>query len=287
MSPEQARGKPLDPRSDLYSIGVVLYQLLAGRAPFDDDDAVVVMARHIRERPLPVRQVAPPDRPIPERLERVVAKALEKDPRRRLPHAEAFDNALAACLPEVEALADPDAVAATPAASASFARRARSVAVGAALAGAFAAIVVAGVLGAGRPAEGHSAVPWLGAMGSPPRSTPTPDEVVRTEIASRPSGARVIGGDGHVLGATPLVLERVRGTQVDLTLRLAGHGPATASLTLDGSRKVVALEPLPPRFTESDVAAEDAEGDAADEAADPAPHRRRDLLAEEPYVPFD
>ena len=53
MSPEQAQGKPLDARSDLYSLGVMLYQMLTGRPPFTDNDAVVVMARHIKSTPVP------------------------------------------------------------------------------------------------------------------------------------------------------------------------------------------------------------------------------------------
>ena len=65
MSPEQAQGGSLDRRSDLYSVGTLLYLMLTGRAPFVDDDAVVVMAKHIREVPDNPR-VAAPDRPIPK-----------------------------------------------------------------------------------------------------------------------------------------------------------------------------------------------------------------------------
>ena len=82
MSPEQAQGAPLDRRSDLYSVGAMLYQMLTGRAPFTDDDAVVVMAKHIREMPEPPRQVVP-ERPIPEKLEAVVMRSLAKEPDQR------------------------------------------------------------------------------------------------------------------------------------------------------------------------------------------------------------
>jgi serine/threonine-protein kinase len=89
MSPEQAQGKPLDLRSDLYSVGVLLYQMLAGRAPFIDDDAVVVMARHIKDEPPTFASVAS-DVSIPVAVEIVVRRALAKDPAARPSSADAF-----------------------------------------------------------------------------------------------------------------------------------------------------------------------------------------------------
>jgi len=89
MSPEQAQGRALDARSDLYSIGVLLYQMLTGRPPFGDEDAVVVMAHHIRSQPAPPIDAAP-DAGIPKALSELVLRALAKDPAKRPPTARAF-----------------------------------------------------------------------------------------------------------------------------------------------------------------------------------------------------
>jgi eukaryotic-like serine/threonine-protein kinase len=82
MSPEQAQGRALDARSDLYALGVLLYQMLTGRPPFVDDDAVVVMAHHIRTLPAAPLKVAP-DAGIPRSLSDLVLRTLSKDPSRR------------------------------------------------------------------------------------------------------------------------------------------------------------------------------------------------------------
>jgi serine/threonine-protein kinase len=79
MSPEQAQGRSLDARSDLYSLGVLLYQMLVGRPPFVDEDAVVVMARHIKTTPV-APAIAAPEAGIGAALSRVVMRTLAKDP---------------------------------------------------------------------------------------------------------------------------------------------------------------------------------------------------------------
>src|SRR5580698_8561222 len=97
MSPEQARGDPLDARSDLYSVGVILYQLLAGRLPFEAESPTQVVLAHLSQLPQDPREVAP-DRLIPQTLVDVTLKALEKSPADRFQDADAFAAELARAL---------------------------------------------------------------------------------------------------------------------------------------------------------------------------------------------
>ncbi len=80
MSPEQCRGEPTDARSDLYSVGVVLYQLLAGRVPFQATAAIDVLFKHLSEEPRPPTEVRGD---VPPELEAVCLKALRKRPEDR------------------------------------------------------------------------------------------------------------------------------------------------------------------------------------------------------------
>src|SRR5690606_27737733 len=89
MSPEQARGAPLDHRSDLYAVGVILYQLTTGLLPFESDSAVGFATKHLTQEPPPPSRRRPEARISPG-LERLILKTLAKDPNDRPANAEAF-----------------------------------------------------------------------------------------------------------------------------------------------------------------------------------------------------
>lgn len=80
ISPEQAAGKSTDTRSDLYSLGVMMYEMATGELPFDDDRPISVLMMQIHDKPIPPRRK---NKKIPHGLERLIMTAMEKDPKRR------------------------------------------------------------------------------------------------------------------------------------------------------------------------------------------------------------
>jgi eukaryotic-like serine/threonine-protein kinase len=103
LSPEQARGQAVTPATDVYSLGVVLFELLTGDVPFPGENFVAVAMKHINEPPPSLLERRPD---VPVRLVYAIERALAKDPADRFPSMDAFAAELRACLVE---LGEPDA----------------------------------------------------------------------------------------------------------------------------------------------------------------------------------
>ncbi|WP_327375316.1 protein kinase [Streptomyces sp. NBC_01216] len=89
LSPEQALGRGVDARSDLYSVGVMLFQLLTGRLPFDADSPLAIAYAHVQEEPVAPSSV---NRSVTPAMDALVARALKKNPNERFPNASAMQD---------------------------------------------------------------------------------------------------------------------------------------------------------------------------------------------------
>jgi serine/threonine-protein kinase len=108
MSPEQVTGEECDPRADVFSLGVVAYEMLAGRRPFEGTSEVAVLDKVRRCDPPPLAEVAPW---VPGSLASIVARALARDPADRYPTMEAFRQALSTYMLEAHTMVSARALA--------------------------------------------------------------------------------------------------------------------------------------------------------------------------------
>jgi len=149
IAPEQASGQPVDAHSDVYALGAVLYELLAGEVPFPGESFVAVAMKHMHE---PAPNLLDVRRDVPLRVAAAVDRALEKDPEQRFPTMDAFAAELEACLAELDQEPDGDKTMVIPSARRAAHRRKQvsrwPIVIGLLAALAIAAIVI-GLIAAG------------------------------------------------------------------------------------------------------------------------------------------
>lgn len=200
MSPEQAAGEPVDARADIYSLGVVAYELLCGRVPFEADSYMGIMSQHLHVAPEPIRVRAPA---VSEALATVVHRCLEKEPRDRFQSMDEVRR-------ELLGAADPN----QPMGVANGLPRSRTGVVFAVLAGFFGLLLGGAVLAWMRGAKGSAGEPKLevvpqGSIGAPvfPTPMPVPDAAAvgsaTPRIASDPRRAEANEGTRTTPQKTP------------------------------------------------------------------------------------
>jgi hypothetical protein len=259
MSPEQAQGYNVDARADLYSLGVVLFEMVAGRPPFQANSAVSLLIAHVSEEPPRLAEVSP-DLPECESVQRLLDALLAKEPEKRLASATDLITRIDALLTQLgETSTVPAGHSLTPSAPlrAAQAQRRRSnsawpylgLTLALALAAGFAwqrPTQIASLRALTIPRLEQVQVRGLALVQVAKRAVDSwrRPEASRVTIATVPSGATVKLG-GAELGSTPYELAVKAKTEI--VLDLPGHEIQTVQVDPAGDPNlVVKLVPLPP-----------------------------------------
>jgi len=271
MSPEQAAGQPVDHRGDIYSVGVILYEMASGRVPFDADNFMGILTQHMYKAPVPIRALVPEAQDVPPGLEAIVLKCLSKRPEHRYQSM----HELIADMDKLRAGSVPDAVPEMMARSGGFnvpadyfakpqmpeplpasptrPRKRSAWPLVAGIAGVIAAVVVVASI-FGRGSEGRAEPERVesrpeAAVAAPPPAA-TPPALQKVEVVRRQVALAVVPAEAHVyqgakdLGTSPVLLEVEEGKSVELNIRMSGYRDLT--LAVDGTkpRESVKLERL-------------------------------------------
>jgi serine/threonine-protein kinase len=158
MSPEQATGEKIGIRSDIYSLGIVLYEMLAGRVPFEGESVQSILMKQATAEPTPIREIR---REVPEQLAAVLDRMLVKDPAQRIATAAEVDAALLEAVPAAARKGGSEQAGAKGAASS------------------VAGVAVAAMIGLGAVVAAGALVSWIALDKSPKvlMTAPIPDSV--------------------------------------------------------------------------------------------------------------
>jgi serine/threonine-protein kinase len=261
MSPEQAAGTSVDQRGDIYSLGVILYELVSGRVPFDADNFMGVLTQHMYKAPLLLHEATPNPELLPPGLESIVMKCLAKRPEQRYASMQQLvadlDKVAAGLRPaaareRVEDLTEPGSYyedASSPGATKR--RNARWFA----LLGAVVAVgLVVGFLARRGRTPARPSAPVTTAPEAPTAAEPRVEPVQTAPgpalkqvlIATEPVAAEIFRGD-ESLGTSPVGVSVAEGQSVELVIKAEGF--KDSRVVLDGSEPShsIKLERAPTR----------------------------------------
>jgi len=289
MSPEQAAGKELDHRVDVYALGIILYECLSGRVPFVGDTFMGVLTQHLFSEPPPIIDVNPKAQ-VSAELELVVAKALAKAPGARYQDtaelAEAIECALDGRVSRATAMTPPSGRMIPVHDTDPVPRRRRPRWVWPAVAAATVVVLWAWIGDGVRPGAGASDAATsvapvedttVSAVEAPALGEPEPLEEgpssVNLHVATAPMGAQILHSDGsQACASTPCMLEAASGTPLVLHAKLGRRSgltritptqEETVLIELKAPKRVTrrprksAEEPKPPRKTKTTTRASD------------------------------
>ncbi len=239
MSPQQANGQPVDYRTDIYSLGVILYELVTGKKPFEAETFGALCRLHTTEPPVPPSKVPGLFQKVPKPLEDLILKCLEKEPEDRPQSVEEIEEELRLIASRYTVELEHYDV------SPGFGRNSKKIGamVGVAVLAAAIMFVTLSMVTGGdeEPAEAQSVATMAPAQPeAPPSTAPKPPEQVDVSFVSEPAGALVFDAKtNRALGTTPFKAPMPRSDEpAAVVFRLSGYESIEQIVALEEASEV-------------------------------------------------